>query len=207
MFNGWQVSGISTVASGIPIWLGFSGPAGSAGIAQAYYGTPDVMVLSRPDGQGTGLTPVYTCDPRTGNTSHGEKLLDVNCIGFPALGEIGQVIPPFDMRTPTRINHDITFFKNFPMGGDQKLQFRVGIFNLFNNAFASTAINGDIDLTLDTVCNAFVDGVPNGAGNFNDHVCDPTKGFSLTPNTKSNFGKLNLLRGHRTIEFAFKFYF
>jgi hypothetical protein len=207
VFNGWQVSGISTAASGIPIWLAFSGQAGTANIAQAYYGTPDVVVLSRPDGQGTGLLPVYTCDPTTGNTSHGEKLLDINCITFPKLGEIGQALPPYDMRTPTRFNHDITFFKNFPLGGDQKVQFRVGIFNLFNNAFANTSINGDIDLTLDTVCNATVDHVPNGAGGFVDGVCDPSKGFSFTDNTKANFGKMNLLRGHRTIEFAFKYYF
>ena len=41
--NGWQLSGISTFASGIPIWLGFAGPAGSNDIAQAYYGTPDIV--------------------------------------------------------------------------------------------------------------------------------------------------------------------
>jgi hypothetical protein len=207
VLNGWQVSGISTVSSGIPIWLGFSGPAGSSGIAQAYYGTPDVIVLSAPGSQGTGLLPTFTCNPFTGNSSKGEKLMDINCIGFPKLGEVGTALSPYDLRTPTRINHDITFFKNFPMGGDQKLQFRVGIFNLFNNAFASNSIGGDIDLTLDTVCNAYRDGVPNGAGGSNDHVCDPSQGFSFTDNTKSNFGKINLLRGHRTIEFAFKYYF
>ena len=32
-------------------------------------------------------------------------------------------------------------------------------------------------------------------------------GFSFTENTKSNFGKINLLRGRRIIEFALKYYF
>ena len=33
VLNGWQLSGISTVASGTPIWLGFGGPAGAARFA------------------------------------------------------------------------------------------------------------------------------------------------------------------------------
>jgi hypothetical protein len=207
VFNGWQVSGISTVASGIPIWLGFTGPAGSAQASQSYYGTPDAVLLTGPGASQNGLAPVYTCNPVTGNTSHNEKLLDINCISFPAFGQQGEVKSPYNLRTPTRINHDITFFKNFPISGEQKLQFRVGIFNLFNNAFANTNTPGDIDLTLNTVCNATVDNVPNGVGGTANGVCDPTKGFSFDDNTKANFGKLNLLRGHRVVEFAFKFFF
>ena len=66
--NGWQLSGISTFASGIPIWLGFAGPAGTNGIEQAYYGTPDIQVLTGPGGTSEGLSPVYTCDPTLDGT-------------------------------------------------------------------------------------------------------------------------------------------
>ena len=52
-----------------------------------------------------------------------------------------------------------------------------------------------------------VNGVPNGAGGTVDNVCDPTGGFSFTPNTLANFGKINLLRGRRVVEFALKYYF
>jgi hypothetical protein len=38
-------------------------------------------------------------------------------------------------------------------------------------------------------------------------VCDPTKGFSYTQQTKDNFGKINLKRGHRVVEFVLKYYF
>ena len=205
--NGWQLSGISTVASGIPIWLGFTGQAGDANMGQAYYGTPDIVLLTGPGSQQSGLAPVYTCDPRLPGRNVGEKLLDINCIGFPAFGEVGQVIPPYDLRTPTRINHDITLFKNFAIRGDQKLQFRLGVFNVFNQAFATTAIAADIDLALETTCNVTVDGVPNGVGGTVDGVCDPRGGFSFTDNTKANFGKINLLRGRRIVEFALKYYF
>jgi hypothetical protein len=208
LLNGWQVSGISTVASGVPIWLGFGGIAGGGAIGRAYYGTPDIVLLTGPGDQQSGLAPVYTCDPRLGGTRAGEKMFDVNCIGFPAFGEIGQVLPPYDLRAPTRQNHDITLFKNFALRGEQKLQFRVGMFNIFNQAFASTNITrADIDLTLDTVCNRTVDNVPNGVGGTVNGVCDPTGGFSLTETTRQNFGRINILRGRRIVEFALKYYF
>ena len=118
------------------------------------------------------------------------------------------MLPPYDLRTPTRSNHDITLFKNFAIHGDQKIQFRMGVFNIFNRAFATTAVTrSDLDLTLETVCNRTVDNVPNGVGGTVNGVCDPTGGFSFTQNTINNFGKINIMRGRRIIEFALKYYF
>jgi hypothetical protein len=205
VFNGWQVSGISSLASGIPIRLSFAGDAAGKGIAAAYFGTADVVGPGLGAG-GNALAPVYTCDPRLGNTAIGTKLLDINCISVPEFGQNGELVPPYDIRTPTRVNHDLTLFKNFKTVGDQKLQFRVGFFNLFNQAFANTNQTADINLTLETTCKVRVLGVNNGAGGTAD-VCDPTKGFDFTQVTKDNFGKINLLRGHRVIEFVLKYYF
>jgi hypothetical protein len=206
--NGWQLSGISTFASGTPIWLGFAGPAGSGDISQSYYGTPDIALLTENGSIGNGLAPVYTCDPRLDGKKVGEKILDINCIGFPAFGAVGEVLPPYDIRTPTRQNHDITLFKNFAIKGEQKIQFRVGVFNIFNQAFATTSVTrSDLDLTLQTECNRTVNGVPNGVGGTVDQVCDPTGGFHYTQSTIQNFGKINILRGRRIVEFALKYYF
>ncbi len=95
-------------------------------------------------------------------------------------------MPPYNLRQPTRSNHDLTLFKNFAIRGEQKIQFRVGFFNLFNQAFATTAVDGnDINLLLDTTCNVLKDGVPDGAGGIANGVCDPTGGFSFTPQTVS----------------------
>jgi hypothetical protein len=47
---------------------------------------------------------------------------------------------------------------------------------------------------------------PDGTGKM-QNVCDPTQGFSYTKQTIDNFGKINLKRGHRVIEFVFKYYF
>ena len=209
VLNGWQVSGISTLASGIPVTLQFTGDAASSAIAAAYFGTADVVGPGNPQGgggtTGNALAPVYPCDPRLDGKDVGERILDLSCIGVPAFGEKGDLVPPNNIRTPTRMNHDLTLFKNFQIHGEQKFQFRVGFFNLFNQAFANTNIGGDIDLTLDTRCNVRAN-APDGTGGM-QNVCDPTQGFSYTPQTVDNFGKINLKRGHRVIEFTFKYYF
>jgi len=204
LLNGWQVSGISSMASGVPLRLSFSGNAASGAIAAAYFGTADVVGPSNTGGN--GLSPSFTCDPRLGGKDVGEKILDINCISVPAFGELGDLVPPYNIRTPTRFNHDLTLFKNFAISGEQKIQFRLGFFNIFNQAFANPFIGNDINLTLDTVCNVIVQDVPDGAGGTPD-VCDPTRGFTYTPQTIANFGKINLKRGHRVVEFVLKYYF
>jgi hypothetical protein len=208
LLNGWQLSGISTMASGVPIFLGFGGQAGSNDLSRAIFGTPDIIGNPGPGGGNRGaLVPIYTCDPRTGNTGVGEKILDINCIQIPAYGENGSLVPEYNLRMPTRINHDLTLFKNFQLANEQRLQFRVGFFNLFNQAWVTTLSAADVDLVLEANCNVLVNGVPNGAGGFADNVCDPTGGFTYTDNTIANFGKINLKRGRRVIEFVLKYYF
>src|SRR5262249_43722386 len=163
LLNGWQVSGISSMASGIPYRLSFSGAAGNKQTATSYFGTADVVGPSNTGGN--GLAPKYTCDPNLSGSKVGEKVLDLNCISVPAFGEQGDLVPPYNIRQPTRFNHDLTLFKNFAVTGDQKIQFRLGFFNLFNQAYASTGVDAsDINLVLDTTCNVIVPNTPNGAG-------------------------------------------
>ncbi len=180
LLNGWQLSGIYTFTSGTPMRLNFGGAAGSASVAQAYFGTPDTVVIAQGGGNfHTGLAPVYTCDPRTGNKDVGEKLLDINCIGFPAFGKQGEVLAPYNLRTPSRTNTDLTLFKNFALKGEQKLQFRVGLLrpvqHLLHDVLGQS--QKDVNLTLNAVCNYLVDNVPNGVGGISNGVCDPTAGF------------------------------
>jgi hypothetical protein len=92
------------------------------------------------------------------------------------------------------------------MGGAKRLQLRIGLFNLFNQATPFFLV-GDIDLDLRTECNVRVDGVPNGAGGTADGVCDPSQGFDFTDLTRQNFGKIVTKRGHRAIEVAARFDF
>lgn len=207
LLNGWQLSGIYTFTSGTPMRLNFSGPAGSAGVSQAYYGTGDgVLITQGAGGTNAGIAPIYTCDPTLSGNKPGEKLLDLNCISFPKFGQQGQVLAPYDLRTPSRSNTDLTLFKNFPLKGEQKLQFRAGFFDLFNTSYITfSQSQNDVNLTLNSVCNSYVDNVPNGVGGTVNGVCDPTAGFHYDQNTIDNFGKINIKRGHRVIEFALKY--
>jgi hypothetical protein len=133
-------------------------------------------------------------------------MFDLNCIAVPEFGQNGDLVPPYNIRTPTRFNHDLTLFKNFQIRGDQRLQFRVGFFNLFNQAFANARSAADVDRTLDTRCRVIVPNVPTGAGG-TTNACDPTGGFEYTPQTIANFGRIHLKRGHRVIELVLKYYF
>ena len=210
ILNGWQISGITTWASGTPISLAFGGDLQSDGIENAWWGTPDHQPfrVTNSIGNGSTIEPVYTCDPRRSGSNLGDKILDINCLQIPAFGQSGPFVSPIYIRTPSRANFDVTIFKNFRIGqGDKrKLQVRLGAFDLFNQATPNIGFQ-DIDLNLQTTCNVRVNGVPNGVGGTADNVCDPTKGFSYTSQTLQNFGKIIMKRGHRIVEVALKLYF
>ena len=210
ILNGWNLSGISTYASGQPIRLGFRGDIGGDQAARAWWGTHDYANFDPTGGDNNpgDITPIFTCDPTISrNGDVGDKVLDVNCIGIPGFGQTGPAFTPFNLRSASRSFHDLTVFKDFKLGGDRRLQFRVGAFNIFNQAYPGFRPNSDIDLTLDTVCNVRRNGVPNGLGGTADNVCDPNGGYRLTDNTIANFGKIITKRGHRIMEFALRLFF
>src|SRR5262249_54887115 len=210
LFNGWQMSGITNFSSGVPIKLKFSGDITGTGIAQSFFGT-DAFGLGGPS---TGaIAPAFSKNPQTGGgTSLGEKFLDLSAITIPGFGTSGPYLSPFYLSSPHRWNHDVSMFKNFQINERQKIQFRAGFFNLFNQAYPrysqfNSQADNDIYTQLNVACNVHVSHVPNGTGGFTDNVCDPTKGFHFDDNTVSNFGKVINKHGHRIIEFALKYYF
>jgi hypothetical protein len=211
--NGWQLSGITTWASGVPYSIGFGGDIASGGVENAWWGTPDhvpfrIQGAGGAGGNASAIAPMLTCNPGLDGTNVGDKIADIGCIGIPAFGTSGPFAAPYYMRFPSRMNWDLSVFKNFNIGSSgKKLQFRAGFFNIFNQASPGSTTGQDIDLTLETTCNVRVNGVPNGTGGTSDNICDPTAGFGFTQNTIDNFGKIILQRGKRVIEFALKFYF
>jgi hypothetical protein len=210
LLNGWQMSGITTFESGRPIRLKFSGAISGAGAYVSYFGT---NAFTQSNGNAGGIAPVYLANPATGNTAVNSAYLDLNSIGIPTFGTSGPYQSPFYIRSPRRSNFDMTFFKNFSFTETKKLQFRAGLFNVFNQAFPNPDL-GDINLTLETQnrtnpatgqCFTVLN-VPNGTGT-TDQVCDPTKGYEFTQRTRDTFGRIVSKHGHRRIELALKFYF
>jgi hypothetical protein len=209
VFNGWQMSGITTFQSGLPIRLRFDGDIFAAGTSLSFFGTD---AFSNSGSSSGAVTPILLGNPQiSNNASLRDKVLDLTKIGIPAFGQTGAYVQPFYLRAPNRWNHDITFFKNFRLTERQKIQFRAGFFNIFNQAYPryiqGDFSNSDINVRLQTVCNVKVSNVPNGTGGTSNDVCDPTKGFSFTQDTIDNFGKVTNKHGHRVVEFALKYYF
>jgi hypothetical protein len=212
IFNGWQLSGITTIQSGIPIRLRFTGDLAQGAQAVGWYGS-DAFNGTNAGASLGAITPLYLGNPQVGGSALGSKVFDLSKLGIPSFPNTGPSQPPFYIRTPGRSNFDISFFKNFNITEEKKLQFRTGLFNVFNQAYPTqisvTATNptgSDIFLALDTVCNRRVTR-PTGDGTNTASVCDPTGGFSYTQNTIDNFGKIQNKRGRRIVEFALKFTF
>jgi Carboxypeptidase regulatory-like domain/TonB-dependent Receptor Plug Domain len=212
LLNGWQVSGISTFQSGAPISIFFTGGGGvgtgnglnSSNAWVAWYGT---NAFSGSSATNTGgIAPILLRNPSISSGGKiGDKLFDINAVAIPAFGQSGAYQSPFYTRLPDRNNHDMTLMKNFRFKESKNLQFRLGLFNLFNQAFVTR--QADVDLTLQTTCNARVRDVPNGAGILIRDVCDPTQGYSFTDTTKRDFGKIITKRGNRRIQLSMRFTF
>jgi hypothetical protein len=193
VFNGWKVSGITTISSGVPLRIAVQGDYPQAATRRAYQGSPN----------GT-LGLVYLGDPSfPGGSEVGEFLLRATALALPGIGDVGTFQAPYNLRSPARMNTDITLFKTFNVTENQRVEFRTGIFNIFNQAFANPNL-GDIELTLQTACNTRATGVPNGVGGTVD-ICDPRGGYSIT--NADRFGRINTKHGRRVIEFAVKYLF
>jgi hypothetical protein len=221
LLNGWQMSGITTLQSGRPIRVRFTGALTGNSVLFAFFGNNAVAGGNSP--AASGIAPVVTRNASTGNTELNGRYLDVSAFQIPAFGTSGPFQSPFYLRAPTTSNFDVTFFKNFNITESKKLQFRLGLFDAFNQAFANSDL-GDIaglngqSLALNTAfvtnpatgtCFRIPVGTPTGTGTIgaDSTLCDPTKGFVIDQNTVNSFGQIVNKHGHRRVELALKFYF
>jgi hypothetical protein len=174
ILNGWQVSGISQWQSGAPLLLGNDNIGGTMATGEPIgpiqvAGTSDILVR-----------PFLTCDPRAGLGDG--QYANPNCFTAPQPGQNGHFQLPY-MHHPAFQNHDLSVFKNFPLGSeDRKLQFRFSMYNFLNHPLPF-----------------FEGGGPGTALNFEDGVLDQ--------DSTENFGRPTLKRGRRLMQFAIKFFF
>ncbi len=123
--DGWQVSGVTTALSGT--WTGFG------------YGFSGAPFNDMTGGPG-GSRPALVCDPKLpGSERTMQRQFRTECIQMP-----GPTTDPSDLYylgtdrsahwvSPGYINHDLTLFKNFEMGGGRNLQVRFEFYNLLNS--------------------------------------------------------------------------
>jgi hypothetical protein len=116
LFDNWQVSGITTFASGIPREVTFTTVDG-ANITGGG-DTSRISVTGNPNLPRGERTP--------------ERFFDTSVFVRPARGDFGNA-SRLAVRGPGINNWDITFFKNFPIKGRTKLQFRWEMYNALNH--------------------------------------------------------------------------
>jgi Carboxypeptidase regulatory-like domain/TonB-dependent Receptor Plug Domain len=213
VFDNWQLSGISQFVTGTPLEVSLTIAGVDAG--QRLVGANTGGNLS-----GQQPRPLPRGDAANGA---GDLEIDPNAFGAPPVGFAGPYGRTY-LRNPSWNNHDISIFKNFPLGGDNAryLQLRFEFFNVFNHAQFS-GINVTSNLA-----------VPNGtdpAGNqqfltggliFNNNVAGTASNYSsviLSNNVRGQrvldgtrplgtfFGEFNATREPRVIQLAVKLYF
>jgi hypothetical protein len=124
--GGWQVSGIVTMESGLPINIGISGGQGGNGLPNA---------TNRPDLVGQIAYP-QTAVP---GKQQGIQYIDPSAFALPALGAFGN-LGHNALRAPGRDNWNLSLFKSFTFSETRgsRLEFRVETFNTWNH----TQFNG-----------------------------------------------------------------
>jgi len=131
--GGWQVSGIVTMESGIPINIGLTGGQGGNGLPNATNRPNLVGKISYPSTVGAG--------------DHVIQYLDPTVFVDPAVGAFGN-LGHNAVRGPGRDNWNLSLFKSFVFSETRgsRLEFRVETFNTWNHTqFNQVANNVSFD--------------------------------------------------------------
>jgi len=187
MVNGWQLSGITSVQSGVNLSANSNSQSFNAAGNISGLKTVDGFNISSQSINGTdqiALMPILTCDPRKNLGPH--QFLNGNCFSIPTTpGQNGPTVLP-EFFGPWFWTSDLSLFKNFQIKESQKLQFRFSAYNFMNHplwTFSGSGVGAN---------NLYLNFGPNGTGQ---------------QQTNSNFGVAPIKVGNRIIQFALKYYF
>jgi len=177
--NGWQLSGISQIQSGINLIANtaynFNMDAGGFKMANGY----TVSNRSINGTESIALRPLVTCSPTSGLKTH--QFVNGSCYALPTTpGVNGPIISP-GVYGPAFMNFDLGMFKNFQISESKKIQIRFNGYNFLNHPLW-TFVNGSNNLKL---------------------IYDQTTGKMSNP----NFGITTEKQGRRIVQIAIKYYF
>lgn len=177
--NGWQVSGIAQVQSGINVLANtgynFNIDTGGFKLGNGY----NLSARSINGTDSIALRPNFTCDPTSGLGPH--QFVNGSCFSLPTgPGGNGPTVAP-GIYGPAFMNFDLGLFKNFQLSESKKIQIRFNGYNFLNHPLYSF-INGSNNLKL---------------------IYDQNTGKIANP----NFGVTTEKQGRRIVQVAVKFYF
>ena len=197
VFNGWEISGISSIQSGPDLSVSTGTNYGMNGSLGYTVGTKTYSVpFGAAEWLGSSdytLQPDVTCNPALGLKQH--QYVNGNCFSLPQQGTQGWYNLPA-VYGPAYYTSDLSVFKNFGLGGSRSMQFRISGFNFLNHplySFNTASLN---DLTL-------VIGECPG--------CTPTTPAQAIQDAKisnaKTFGYTTAKDGVRIVELAFEYDF
>lgn len=198
--NGWGISGINQIMSGMDLSVvngqtnyGLSGGVNyTVGTAQLSVPVGAQQWLGSSD---YSLQPVVTCNPRAG--LHKDQFVNGNCFGLPAQGQQGWWNLP-DVHGPAFFKADLTVTKDFTLGKQQNMQFRLSGFNFLNHPLTSFNNNnlGVLSLLVGNNCGT------------NCTYSTPTQALANATIINANtFGSTEFKNGVRIVELGFRYNF
>ena len=154
--NGWQVSGVTSVLSGV-----------QGGFFYTYRPPPAGTLVDNGSIGGGPNRPDIICDPALPRSQRTfERQFRTECIVAPA--------DPYNLGNargdeffgPGYMNWDVSVFKHVPMGATRQLQLRVEVYNAFDNdQWTMANTNAEFDFTTRQLTNPAVFGRLTGATN------------------------------------------
>lgn len=142
--NGWTISGITGIQSGMPLaqaWKLNFGMEGNRDGLNNYFPN-NVYILGSSD---YTLMPNFTCNPTETNVSG--QYFNPDCYSIPEVGTNGGYQPPY-IRGPKYWNSDLSVGKTFKMSERQSMQLKFSGFNIFNHPLPSFDPNDQTNLSL-----------------------------------------------------------
>jgi hypothetical protein len=124
VLGGWQIGGVTTLQSGVPVNATIAADRANIGIAG----------IQRPDL--VGSAPSLNCQPNSAGTTPQARNQLINCFdpsafAMPAQFTFGNS-PRNVLRGPNFKLTDLSLMKNIPLKGDVRLQLRAEVYNVFN---------------------------------------------------------------------------
>jgi Carboxypeptidase regulatory-like domain len=140
--GGWEVSGIVTMESGLPVNIGLSGGQGGNGLPNATNRPNLVGKISYPSAVLPGNQVIQYLDP--------------NAFADPTVGSFGN-LGHNAVRGPGRDNWNLSLFKSFVFSETRgsRLEFRVETFNIWNHT-QFNQVGSNISFKKDPVTGLFV---------------------------------------------------
>jgi hypothetical protein len=183
--DGWKISGIEQYGTGTPLT-----DVTQNGVNHNEYGGNAVIGIYGNNGYNVGneaitgtpdeqSVPLVTCNPSKGLKTH--QYFNPNCFAAPSQGNNGTFRLPY-IHGPAYFNDELGIFKEFHIHNEARLEIRAQAFNFLNREF----------------------------DNFQQYDSNLYLGFSnpgATPDNASTAGFTSTSTGHRSFQFAAKYYF